>query len=373
MGSHRCRLGRRLERRLSRERRADRRSRHRLQPHTHGPRSEHRRLGEHGGRYSWAQWTGAPTDFSHGTHTAGIAAAPDNAIGTIGIAPEAKLLLVRVLDDSPGERNVRGRHRGHRLRGRPGRGRHQHEPRRVAREGRRMPGEYTAKDVQELKNAVSRATTYAYQQGTTVVASAGTPRSTSMTTTTSSTCRRWRRTSSRSPRRLRSAGRRASRPQERGTAPSTTWRATRTSGSPVFEFAAPGGDASYPGNENCTARRGPLTRPCFVFDFVLAPGTGGPGVNGNFFAAGTSMAAPHVTGVAAIIIGKNGGNMTPAQVEAALRAVRRRHRQAGERRLLRGRPRERGERRLVVARFISHEKRAGNPGPLVSTRRVRDI
>ena len=49
-----------------------------------------------------AQWTGAPTDFSHGTHTAGIAAAPDNGIGTIGIAPEAKLLLVRVLDDSPG-------------------------------------------------------------------------------------------------------------------------------------------------------------------------------------------------------------------------------------------------------------------------------
>ena len=49
-----------------------------------------------------AQWTGAPTAFSHGTHTSGIAAAPDNAIGTIGIAPEADLLLVRVLDDSPG-------------------------------------------------------------------------------------------------------------------------------------------------------------------------------------------------------------------------------------------------------------------------------
>ena len=31
------------------------------------------------------------------------------------------------------------------------------------------------------------------------------------------------------------------------------------------------------------------------------------------------MAAPHVSGVAAIIIGKNGGSMPPAQVEAALR------------------------------------------------------
>jgi subtilisin family serine protease len=31
------------------------------------------------------------------------------------------------------------------------------------------------------------------------------------------------------------------------------------------------------------------------------------------------MAAPHATGVAALIIGKNGGDMKPAQVEAALK------------------------------------------------------
>ena len=31
------------------------------------------------------------------------------------------------------------------------------------------------------------------------------------------------------------------------------------------------------------------------------------------------MAAPHVAGVAAIIVGKNGGVMSPAHVEAALR------------------------------------------------------
>jgi subtilisin family serine protease len=36
--------------------------------------------------------------------------------------------------------------------------------------------------------------------------------------------------------------------------------------------------------------------------------------------AGTSMAAPHATGVAALIIGKNGGDMDPSRVEAALRA-----------------------------------------------------
>jgi lantibiotic leader peptide-processing serine protease len=31
------------------------------------------------------------------------------------------------------------------------------------------------------------------------------------------------------------------------------------------------------------------------------------------------MAAPHASGVAAIVIGANGGRMPPAQVEAALR------------------------------------------------------
>ena len=32
------------------------------------------------------------------------------------------------------------------------------------------------------------------------------------------------------------------------------------------------------------------------------------------------MAAPHVAGVAALIIGKNGGTMDPVRVEAALKA-----------------------------------------------------
>jgi subtilisin family serine protease len=41
--------------------------------------------------------------------------------------------------------------------------------------------------------------------------------------------------------------------------------------------------------------------------------------NGWAWAAGTSMAAPHASGVAALIIGENGGDMHPAQVEAALR------------------------------------------------------
>ncbi|WP_262490243.1 S8 family serine peptidase [Hymenobacter coccineus] len=45
-----------------------------------------------------AQFVG--TGFSHGTHTAGTIAAVDNNRGVIGIAPKAKLLLVKVLGDA---------------------------------------------------------------------------------------------------------------------------------------------------------------------------------------------------------------------------------------------------------------------------------
>ncbi|MBC6991719.1 MULTISPECIES: S8 family serine peptidase [Hymenobacter] len=39
------------------------------------------------------------TGFSHGTHTAGTIAAVDNKIGVVGVAPEATLILVKVLAD----------------------------------------------------------------------------------------------------------------------------------------------------------------------------------------------------------------------------------------------------------------------------------
>ena len=88
-------------------------------------------------------------------------------------------------------------------------------------------------------------------------------------------------------------------------------------GQSVIDFAAPGGDSVYPGNESCTIAG--LLRPCWVFDLVFSTGSNlNPALASYFWAAGTSMAAPHASGVAAIIIGKNGGSMHPAQVEAAL-------------------------------------------------------
>jgi subtilisin family serine protease len=83
-------------------------------------------------------------------------------------------------------------------------------------------------------------------------------------------------------------------------------------GQSVVTLAAPGGDSSYPGEEGCVV--GGITRPCWVFDLVIAPG----GLNNAyFFAAGTSMASPHVAGVAALLVGKY-GHVGPSRLQSLL-------------------------------------------------------
>jgi subtilisin family serine protease len=94
-------------------------------------------------------------------------------------------------------------------------------------------------------------------------------------------------------------------------------------GQSAVDFAAGGGDFVLPGNAGCSLPRNPsgtVMAPCWVFDMVIAPCRGsGSSISSYCFAAGTSMATPVVSGVAALIIGKF-GRIGAAAVEARLRA-----------------------------------------------------
>jgi hypothetical protein len=152
-----------------------------------------------------------PDPFSHGTHTAGIVAAADNGFGVIGVAPQAELVLVKVLGDE-GEGTFED-----------------------VLEGISYAASVDADvismsfgalftrddpDLEPLKHMMYRVT----NKDRCSLPLPGTMPSTGITRTTW-TCRRTRRRSSRSRRPHRSAGRRI-----RGTRSSTTRRAIRTSG-----------------------------------------------------------------------------------------------------------------------------------------------
>jgi lantibiotic leader peptide-processing serine protease len=252
----------------------------------------------------------------HGTWTAGIIAAADNGIGTIGVAPEAELVALRVCPDNArrcpdsailaalvyaGQINADVinlslqatlERRGF-----------------VDRDGTYV----SARDVAELLVATTRALDYAHRQGATIVAAAGNQaRDLDADQDTVQLFTQL-------PHAIAVA---ATGPRGWGSDPRTDLdlhACYSNYGQSVVDLAAPGGniDCSLPFPPPlpwswCTVV---VTLPCWAFDLVV-----GPTINGWSLNWGTSAAAPHVAGVAALVIGAHGGRMNPDAVEAILRA-----------------------------------------------------
>jgi subtilisin family serine protease len=243
--------------------------------------------------------------YNHGTHVAGTIAAADNAFGVIGVAPQAQIMAVDVLSRCLGfgewDWLIAGIFH-------------------AADNGADVinmslgsgpwdtctpAGCYTDAEATDVGLAISAAALYANARGVTLFASSGNdafdfdanPGYVHLPSDA-----------------LGVISISATGPEAWGHDPANadldipasytnygTWR---------VDFAAPGGDFDYPGNENCTVV---LTRPCWVLDMVFSTIPGGWA-----WSAGTSMAAPHAAGVAAQFIGAVGGSATPETVWWAL-------------------------------------------------------
>ncbi len=250
--------------------------------------------------------------FNHGTHVAGIVAASDNGTGIIGVAPEAEIVAVQVLSRDLGYGTDEQVISGIKYAADIGAdvinmslGSGPLDLRGGCSDPEDPETCYTSRDIIKLGLAYTRVVHYARSRGATVIASSGNdgfdfsanPYFVHLPSDTPGVLS------------ISALG-----PLNWVTDP-TTDLDVPTSYTNIgwgIDFSAPGGNFDYPGNENCTIIG--LTRPCWVFDMVISNVPGG-----YSWAAGTSMAAPHVAGMAAIYISAYGGNMPPALLEQALR------------------------------------------------------
>lgn len=225
--------------------------------------------------------------FRHAGHVAGIAAAPDNGLGTIGVAPEATIIGVKVLHDGSGSFGwiIQGIEYASRSLAAGGAGA---DIINMSLRGIFCKGGGAGPLVAALNKTINTAT----KRGVLVISAAGndmldvdhlwdcmvTPAESGNGIAISAT----------GP-----LGWALGNMNFRRSAHYTNY------GNSLVHVAAPGGDWVLPSNDPCTV--GLITRPCWVFDMVFSVWGVDAGIHYYTWAAGTSAATPVVAGVAALI------------------------------------------------------------------------